>query len=117
MTRNEQVIRALYAAAEVQDSKKFASLFTDDGVFNDVSADVKYHGKELGRVVDIYAAAFPDMHRELYDVYEIGEVIVVETWRRTFAPQATGIGFDCGHFLNEEKPTEVTKALAVHLHQ
>ena len=78
MTKNEQVIRALYQAAEDQDSKKFASLFTDDGVFNDVSAGVKYRGKELGRVVDIYAAAFPDMHRELYDLYEIGEVIVVE---------------------------------------
>lgn len=78
MTGNEQVIRALYQAAEVQDSKKFASLFTDDGVFNDVSAGVKYRGKDLGRVVDIYAAAFPDMHRELYDLYEIGEVIVVE---------------------------------------
>jgi ketosteroid isomerase-like protein len=78
MSRNEQVIRALYQAAEVQDSKKFASLFTDDGVFNDVSAGVKYRGKELGRVVDIYAAAFPDMHRELYDLYEIGDVVVVE---------------------------------------
>jgi ketosteroid isomerase-like protein len=78
MTGNEQVIRALYQAAEVQDSKKFASLFTDDGVFNDVSAGVKYRGKDLGRVVDIYAAAFPNMHRELYDLYEIGEVIVVE---------------------------------------
>jgi ketosteroid isomerase-like protein len=78
MTGNEQIIRALYQAAEVQDSKKFASLFTDDGVFNDVSAGVKYRGKELGRVVDIYAAAFPDMHRELYDLYEIGQVIVVE---------------------------------------
>jgi len=78
MTGNEQIIRALYQAAEVQDSKKFASLFTDDGVFNDVSAGVKYRGKDLGRVVDIYAAAFPDMHRELYDLYEIGEVIVVE---------------------------------------
>jgi hypothetical protein len=22
------------------------------------------------------------------------------TWRRTFAPHATGMGFDCGHFLN-----------------
>jgi hypothetical protein len=63
MTRNDQVIRALYQAAEVQDSKKFASLFSDDGVFNDVSAGIKYRGKELGCVVDIYAAAFPDMHQ------------------------------------------------------
>jgi ketosteroid isomerase-like protein len=78
MSANEHVIRALYQAAEVQDSGKFASMFTDDGVFNDVSAGIKYRGKELGRVVDIYAAAFPDMHRELYDLYEIGDVVVVE---------------------------------------
>jgi ketosteroid isomerase-like protein len=78
ISANERVIRALYQAAEVQDSKKFASIFTDDGVFNDVSAGVKYRGKDLGRVVDIYAAAFPDMHRELHDLYEIGDVVVVE---------------------------------------
>ncbi len=78
MSQNEQVIRALYQAAEVQDAKKFASLFTDDGVFYDVSAGVKYRGSELGRVVEIYAAAFPYMHRELYDVYVFGEVVVVE---------------------------------------
>jgi hypothetical protein len=47
----------LYRAAEIEDSKKFASLFTEDGVFNDVSVGVKYRGKELGRRVDIYAAA------------------------------------------------------------
>jgi ketosteroid isomerase-like protein len=77
-SRNELVIRSLYQAAEVQDPKKFASMFTDDGVFNDVSAGVKYRGEELGRVVEIYATAFPDMHRELYDVYESGDVVVVE---------------------------------------
>jgi hypothetical protein len=44
MSANERVIRALYQAAEVQDSRKFASLFTDDGVFNDVSAGIKYRG-------------------------------------------------------------------------
>jgi ketosteroid isomerase-like protein len=77
-SRNQLVIRSLYEAAEVQDPKKFASIFTDDGVFNDVSAGVKYRGEELGRVVEIYATAFPDMHRELYDVYESGDVVVVE---------------------------------------
>ena len=78
MSGNEQVIRSLYQAAEVQDSKRFASIFTADGVFNDVSAGVKYRGNDLGRVVEIYAAAFPDMHRELYDIYESGDVVVVE---------------------------------------
>jgi len=73
MSRNEKVIRELYEAAEVKDVKRFVSLFTDDGVFDDVSAGVKYRGNELGRVVEIYAAAFPDMHRELHKMYESGE--------------------------------------------
>jgi haloacetate dehalogenase len=34
------------------------------------------------------------------------------TWRRTLAPQANGMGFDCGHFLMEEKPSETVAALA-----
>jgi hypothetical protein len=34
------------------------------------------------------------------------------TWRRTLATQATGMGFDCGHFLMEEKPSETERALA-----
>jgi haloacetate dehalogenase len=37
------------------------------------------------------------------------------SWRRTFAPQASGIGFDCGHFLAEEKPKETAAALVAHL--
>jgi SnoaL-like polyketide cyclase len=53
--------------------------FTDDGTFNDVSAGVVYRGpKELGITVEIYAKAFPDMHRELYEIYVSGDVVVVE---------------------------------------
>ena len=33
------------------------------------------------------------------------------TWQRTFAPQATGIGFECGHFLTEERPNDTLRAL------
>jgi ketosteroid isomerase-like protein len=75
---NEAVIRALYQAAEVKDVAKFNSLFTEDGYFYDVSAGVKYRGEELGRTIDIYGTAFPDMHRELYDLYVTGDVVVVE---------------------------------------
>jgi len=75
---NEAVIRALYQAAEVKDVKQFQSLFTEDGYFYDVSAGVKYRGEELGRTIDIYGTAFPDMHRELYDLYVTGDVVVVE---------------------------------------
>jgi ketosteroid isomerase-like protein len=75
---NEAVIRALYQAAEVKDVAKFNAMFTEDGYFYDVSAGVKYRGEELGRTIDIYGTAFPDMHRELYDLYVTGDVVVVE---------------------------------------
>lgn len=68
-SENEKLIRQLYAVAETQDSKLFTSLFTEDGYFYDVSAGVKYYGKDIGKTVDIYAKAFPDMHRELIDLY------------------------------------------------
>jgi len=75
---NEAVVRALYQAAEVKDVAQFNSMFTEDGYFYDVSAGVKYRGEELGRTIDIYGTAFPDMHRELYDLYVTGDVVVVE---------------------------------------
>lgn len=78
MSNNEQIIRGLYQVAEVQDARKFASLFTEDGVFYDVSAGVKYRGNDVGKPVEIYATAFPDMHRELYDLYVSGDIVVVE---------------------------------------
>ncbi|WP_431241437.1 ester cyclase [Flavobacterium sp. P21] len=63
----------------MQNVEKFISLFTEDGTFNDESAGVTYTGKkELGLPVEIYAKAFPDMHRELYDMYVSGDVVVVE---------------------------------------
>ena len=68
-SENEKLVRSLYAVAETQDSKLFTSLFTEDGYFYDVSAGVKYYGKEIGKTVDIYATAFPDMHRDLIDIY------------------------------------------------
>lgn len=77
---NEQIVRALYQAAEVQDSKLFASMFTPDGYFWDVSAGKKYYGEEIGLTVDIYAKAFPDMHRELLRVYvkDEADMVIVE---------------------------------------
>jgi predicted ester cyclase len=77
---NEQIIRELYSHAEAKskDTAKFVSMFTDDGYFYDVSAGKKYYGKDIGVTVDIYAAAFPDMHRELYDFYHQDDVVVVE---------------------------------------
>jgi ketosteroid isomerase-like protein len=78
--RNEQVIRSLYALAEgnVKDTSKFVSMFTDDGYFYDVAADKKYFGRDIGVTVDAYAAAFSDMHREIYALRSFGDHVSVE---------------------------------------
>ncbi|HEX3942621.1 MAG TPA: nuclear transport factor 2 family protein [Rhizomicrobium sp.] len=78
MSTNEEIIRNLYHAAEVKDVPAFIDLFTADGYFYDVSAGKKYYGKDIGKTVDIYALAFPDMHRELFNLYSVGDVVVVE---------------------------------------
>jgi steroid delta-isomerase-like uncharacterized protein len=80
MPTNKEIIRTLYAVAEAEskDTAKFVSLFADDGYFYDVLAGKKYYGAEIGAPVDAYAAAFPDMHRELFQLYADGDVVVVE---------------------------------------
>lgn len=80
MQSNEQIIRRLYALAEgeARDSRAFAAMFTEDGYFFDVPAGVKYYGEDIGAPVDVYAAAFPDIHRELFRLYATGDVVVVE---------------------------------------
>jgi steroid delta-isomerase-like uncharacterized protein len=78
--RNEQLIRRLYYLAEAtsKDTPQFVSLFADRGYFYDVSAGKKYYGADIGLPVDIYSAAFPDMHRELDSFYFDDNVVVVE---------------------------------------
>ena len=79
MTANEVAIRKAYKTAEDQDVTGFVNCFTEDGTFTDESIGVTYRGpKELGRTVEIYATAFPDMHRELYAFYVIADTVVVE---------------------------------------
>jgi ketosteroid isomerase-like protein len=78
MTDNEKIIRELYQRAEVQDTAGFVALFAPDGYFYDISAGQKYVGADIGKTVDIYATAFPDMHRALEDVMVMGDVVVVQ---------------------------------------
>ena len=40
-----------------------------------------------------------------------GKADPVEVWRRSFAPGASGVALDCGHFVAEEKPDDVLSAL------
>ncbi|WP_378950102.1 nuclear transport factor 2 family protein [Mesorhizobium sp. ANAO-SY3R2] len=78
--RNEQLIRSLYhyAEADSKDTPKFVSLFADGGYFYDVAGGKKYYGSDIGITVDVYAAAFPDMHRELNTLYFSDNVVIVE---------------------------------------
>lgn len=78
--RNEQFIRRLYLQAEAtsKDTAKFVSMFADGGYFYDVAGGKKYYGSDIGLTVDIYAAAFPDMHRKLDSFYFDDNVVIVE---------------------------------------
>jgi ketosteroid isomerase-like protein len=78
MTDNEKSVRNAYHVAEMKDVPGWVACFTEDGIFIDESIGVTYRGpKELGRTVEIYGKAFPDMHRELYDVYVAGDIVAV----------------------------------------
>src|SRR3977135_741890 len=78
--RNEQLIRRLYHLAEdtSKDTQQLVALFADGGYFYDVAGGKKYYGSDIGLTVDVYAAAFPDMHRKLDSFYFDDYVVVVE---------------------------------------
>jgi ketosteroid isomerase-like protein len=85
---NEEMVRMAYRTAEERDISGFVGCFTEDGTFTDESIEVTYVGpNELGRTVEIYGAAFPDMHRELYQFYATGDIVVVQ-----LALQGTHLG-------------------------
>src|SRR6201984_2020817 len=75
---NEEFVRQAYAFAEVKDLSSWVACFNPDGVFVDESMGVTYRGpSEVGKPVENYGAAFSDMHRELFNVYVSGDVVVV----------------------------------------
>jgi predicted ester cyclase len=78
MLENKEIIRRAYKIAEDKDIPGWIAAFTADGVFTDQSIQVAYRGpNELGKTVENYATAFPDMHREIYQMYASGDNIVV----------------------------------------
>jgi hypothetical protein len=64
MTANEAAIRKACQVAEDKDIAGRANCFTTEGTFHDESIEIAYRGQEPGRTVEVYATAFPDMHRE-----------------------------------------------------
>lgn len=78
MTAHEAAIRKAYQVAENKDITGWVNCFTEDGTFTDESIGATYCGpNELGRTVEVYATAFPDMHRELHAFYVVGDTVVV----------------------------------------
>ena len=85
---NEQIVRRAYELAEKVDIKGWVECFTSDGTFTDMSIGVTYRGPDgLPVQVENYARAFPDMHRELYQLYVSGNIVVVQ-----LALQGTHLG-------------------------
>src|ERR1700693_2414711 len=80
MPSNEEIIRELYAAAEGRgtDIKKFVSMFSDEGYMWDMASGMKFRGKAIGDSIAGLASAFPDVHRELLDIYVAENVVAVE---------------------------------------
>jgi ketosteroid isomerase-like protein len=86
--RNEQIVRQAYKIAEDMDMAAWVAAFTEDGTFTDESIGVTWKGPaELPVQVENYHRAFPDMHRELYQVYVSGNIVVVQ-----LALQGTHLG-------------------------
>jgi steroid delta-isomerase-like uncharacterized protein len=78
MPNNKEIIRRAYKIAEDRDVPAWIAAFTEDGVFTDQSIEVEYRGPtELGKTIENYARAFPDMHREVFRMYDSGDNIVV----------------------------------------
>ncbi|WP_194908846.1 nuclear transport factor 2 family protein [Catenulispora rubra] len=79
MHENEKIIRAAYQVAEDQDVAGWIAAFTEDGTFTDESIPHTYRGpEELGQTVEVYAKAFPDMHRELEKFYVVDNTVIVQ---------------------------------------
>jgi ketosteroid isomerase-like protein len=78
MTANEAAIRKAYQVAENKDVAGWVNCFTEDGTFTDQSIGVTYRGPALGQTVEVYATAFPDMHRELFRFFDTGDTVIVE---------------------------------------
>jgi ketosteroid isomerase-like protein len=79
MGTNEQFVRRAYEIAEAKDIEGWIDCFTPDGIFIDNSVAVTYRGpSEVAKPVEYYGAAFSDMHRELYDVFVDGDVVIVQ---------------------------------------
>ena len=77
---DEAIVRNAYHTAEgnVLDIPGWICSFTEDGIFNNVTGEESYRGEHLKDIVITFAKMFPDVHRELYRVNVIGDVVAIE---------------------------------------
>src|ERR1700693_5962994 len=77
MLNNEKIVRELYAAAEGsgKDIAKLVSFFSDEGYMCDIPSGLKLHGQAIGDAIDAFAREFPDVHRELFNIYVAENVV------------------------------------------
>jgi ketosteroid isomerase-like protein len=75
---NEQIIRKAYQIAEDKDSEGWLAAFTPDGTFTDQSIGVTYRGRDRAFPLDNYGRAFSDMHREIFQMYATGNMVIVQ---------------------------------------
>jgi ketosteroid isomerase-like protein len=73
----EAFVREAYATAERMDLEGWKSCFADGGTFTDQSIKVTYQGDDVDYPVRQYGTAFGDMHRELYDLWTVGDTVIV----------------------------------------
>lgn len=80
MSNNIQTIEDLYAAAEgdALDLDKFLSCFSKDGYVRDIPTGMEFRGQDIALVASGMAEAFPNIHREIFDIYALNDVVVVE---------------------------------------
>lgn len=80
MLNNKEIVRELYAAGEGsgKDIAKFVSFFSEEGYMCDIPTGLKLRGQAIGDAIDAFASAFPDVHRELFNIYVAENVVVVE---------------------------------------
>lgn len=80
MQKNIEIIRELYNAAEGKtlNLNRFISLFSDNAYVLNVPAEMEFHGKDIAMVASGMAAAFSDIHREIFSMYVMSDVVVAE---------------------------------------
>lgn len=80
MNDDVQAIKDLYLAAEGDglDAARFRSGFSEDGYARDIPTGIEFRGEDIARLATGMAQAFPDVHRELFSIYRMEDVVVVE---------------------------------------